>query len=33
MDNASPAGQKVTSNFSGIGTTGVDLTDVATVNG
>ena len=33
MDNASPAGQKVSSNFSGIGTTGVDLTDVATVNG
>lgn len=33
IENASPAGQKVTSNFAGIGTTGVSLTDVATVNG
>ena len=30
--NPSPMGQAVTDNFAGIGTTGVDLTDVATVN-
>ncbi|MBQ6411358.1 MAG: ABC transporter substrate-binding protein [Atopobiaceae bacterium] len=33
MSNPSPAGQRVTNNFAGIGTTGVCLTDVATVNG